>query len=80
MTNTGQWADAEAVRAYRAAVSKEVDSVVVTRSVGDVPLLANTPLGKTLLQFRIYNLASHQRVLLRAMQEGRGHFTSMMVA
>lgn len=78
VANTGKWADAEAVRAYRAAVSKEVDSVVVTRSVGDVPLFANSPLGKALLQFRTYNLASHQRVLLRGMQEGRAHFTSMM--
>lgn len=74
VANTGKWADAEAVRAYRAAVSKEVDSVVVTRSAG-----ANTLLGKALLQFGIYNLASHQRVLLRGMQEGRAHFTSMMV-
>jgi hypothetical protein len=72
VANTGKWADGEAVRAYRAAVSKEVDSVVVTRSVGDVPLFANTPLGKALLQFRTYNLASHQRVLLRGMQEGPG--------
>jgi hypothetical protein len=38
---------------YRAAVSKEVDSVVVTRSVGDVPLFANTPLGKAILQFHL---------------------------
>lgn len=79
VANSGQWADADAVRAYRAAVSKEVDSVVVTRSVGDVPLFAHTPLGKALLQFRTYNLASHQRVLLRGMQEGRAHFASMMV-
>lgn len=67
------------MRAYRAAVSKEVDSIVVTRSVGDVPLFAHTPLGKALLQFKTYNLASHQRVLLRGMQEGRAQFTSMMV-
>ncbi|WP_394658725.1 hypothetical protein [uncultured Novosphingobium sp.] len=51
----------------------------MTRSVGDVPLFAHTPLGKALLQFKTYNLASHQRVLLRGMQEGRAQFTSMMV-
>lgn len=79
VANTERWGDGNAVRAYRAAVSKEVDSVVVTRSVGDVPLFAHTPLGKALFQFRTYNLASHQRVLLRGMQEGRAQFTSMMV-
>lgn len=79
VANTERWSDGNAVRAYRAAVSKEVDSIVVTRSVGDVPLFAHTPLGKALLQFKTYNLASHQRVLLRGMQEGRTQFTSMMV-
>ncbi|MEI5687241.1 hypothetical protein [Sphingomonas kyungheensis] len=79
VANTERWNDVHAVRAYRAAVSKEVDSVVVTRSVGDVPLFAHTPLGKAMLQFKTYNLASHQRVLLRGMQEGKTQFTSMMV-
>ena len=79
VANTERCTDADAIRAYRAAISKEVDSVVVTRSVGDVPLFANTPLGKALLQFKTYNLASHQRVFLRGMQEGRAQFASMMV-
>lgn len=52
---------------------------MVTRSVGDVPLFANTPLGKALLQFRTYNLTSHQRAVLRGMQEGKTQFASMMV-
>ncbi len=65
--------------AYRASASMEVDSVVVTRSVGDVPLSAHTPLGKALLQFKTFNLASHPRVLLRGMQQERAQFTSMMV-
>ncbi len=51
----------------------------MTRSVGDVPLFAHTPLGKALLHFKTYNLASHQRVMLRGMQEGKANCTSMMV-
>ena len=79
IANTQGWTDPEAVRAYRAAVSKDVDSVVVTRSVGDVPLFANTPIGKALLQFKTFNIASNQRVLLRGMQEGRANFVSMTI-
>jgi hypothetical protein len=79
IANTQGWTDPEAVRAYRAAVSKDVDSIVVTRSVGDVPLFANTPIGKALLQFKTFNIASNQRVLLRGMQEGRANFVSMTI-
>ena len=80
VANTQDWTDTEAVRAYRAAVSKDVDSIVVTKSVGDVPLFANTPTGKMLLQFRNYTFAAHQRVLLRGLQENKTRFTGGMVA
>lgn len=79
IANTQSWTDDDAVRAYRAAVSKDVDSIIVTKSVGDVPLFANTPTGKLILQFRNYTFSAHQRVTLRAMQEGRAQFVSGMV-
>ena len=80
VANTEAWTDDEAVRAFRAAVSKDVDSIIVTKSVGDVPLFANTPTGKLLLQFRNYSLAAHQRVTLRAMQEAPHRFVTGIVA
>lgn len=79
VANTEKWTDDNAVRAYRAAVSKDVDSIIVTKSVGDVPLFANTPTGKLILQFRNYTFAAHQRVTLRAMQEDKAQFVSGMV-
>jgi hypothetical protein len=79
VANTQQWTDDEAVRAYRNAVGKDVDSIIVTKSVGDVPLLANTPTGKLILQFRNYTFSAHQRVTLRALQEGKAQFLSGMV-
>jgi hypothetical protein len=80
VANTEAWADDDAVRAFRAAVSKDVDSIIVTRSVGDVPLFAHTPTGKMLLQFRGYALSSHQRVLLRGLQEDKKRFATAIVA
>lgn len=79
VANTEKWTDPDAVRAYRAAVSKDVDSIIVTKSVGDVPLFANTPTGKLILQFRNYTFAAHQRITLRAMQEDKAQFLSGMI-
>lgn len=80
VANTEDWSDQQAVRAYRAAVNKDIDTQVVTRSVADIPLFANTPLGRLLFQFNTFNLASHQRVLLRGLQEGPSRFIQSAIA
>jgi len=79
VANTQSWTDPNAVRAYRSAVSKDVDSIIVTKSVGDVPLFANTPTGRLILQFRNYTFAAHQRITLRAMQEDKAQMLSGML-
>jgi len=79
VANTGRWDDEAAVRAYRAAFRKDVDSIIVTRGVGDVPLFANTPTGKLILQFRSFSLAAHQRATLRGLQESKARLLSGMV-
>ena len=79
VANTERWTDQNAVRAFRAAVGKDTDSTIVTPGVGDTPLFAHTPIGRLLLQFKSFTLASHQRVLIRGMQEGPASFTSGLV-
>ncbi len=78
VANSDAWGDglAEAGlrRAYRAAINKDVDSIIVTKGVGDVPLLLNTPIGKALLQFKSFAIASNQRVLIRGLQEDTTRF------
>lgn len=73
------WTDDGARRAFAAAVNKDVDSIIVTKSVADVPLFAHTPTGRALLQFKSFALASNQRVLMRGLQEGPGSFITGMV-
>lgn len=80
VANTEEWTDSVAVTAYRAAMNKDIDTQVVTRSVADIPLFANTPLGRILFQFNSFNLASHQRILLRGLQEGPARFVSGAIA
>lgn len=75
-----RWTDDEAVRAFAAAVNKDTDSTIVTKSVADVPLFAHTPAGRALIQFKSFALASNQRVLMRGLQEGPGSFITGTVA
>jgi len=73
VANSNLWGDdtgAEFIRrTYRAAINKDIDSIIVTKGVGDVPLFANTPAGRALIQFKSFALATNQRVLLRGLQE-----------
>lgn len=45
VANTKTWDDVGAGRACRAALTKDVDSVIVTSGAADKPLLAHTPVG-----------------------------------
>jgi hypothetical protein len=80
VAETDKWSDVEAVRVFRAAVSKDVSTAFVEKSVGDVPLLANRPLGKLLFQFRTFTLASNQRVLMRGLQDDHTRLVGALVA
>jgi hypothetical protein len=68
LASTEDWTDPQARRAYRAAINKDVDSTIVTKGIGDVPLWVNTPLGGMVAQFKSFALASHQRAFLRSLQ------------
>jgi len=69
VANTDEWTDDLARRTYRAAINKDVDSNIVTKGVGDTPLFSHTPVGRAVLQFKSFALASHQRAFIRGMQE-----------
>lgn len=80
VANTEDWTDDVAVRAYRAAIAKDVDSIIVTKGIGDVPLFAHTPTGRALLQFKGFALASHQRALVRGLQEDKANMVAGLIA
>ncbi|MCG5237116.1 hypothetical protein [Xanthobacter oligotrophicus] len=83
VANTERWGDDEVSdrlrRAYRAAVNKDADSVIVAKGVGDVPLFMSTPIGRSILQFRSFAIAANQRVLLRGLQEDTTRFLGGVV-
>ena len=69
VANSSDWDDDWARRVFRAAVAKDTDTTIVTKGIGDIPLWMNTPAGKLVGQFRSFALSSHQRVLMRGLQE-----------
>jgi hypothetical protein len=80
IANTERWTDTQARRTYYAAMNKDLDTVVTTKGAGDLPLLANKPLGKMILQFNTFNIASHQRVLINGLQGNQARFVQSVIA
>lgn len=77
--NVGQWDDEAAVRAWGAALNKDVDRTIITKGVADQPLWTRTNTGKLITQFKSFGLASHQRVLIAGLQERPHRLAEMMV-
>lgn len=85
VANTDVWQNDDLVRAYRAAVSRDVRSTIIEPGVGDVPLTskggsAAGQLGRLALQFKSFMFASNQRVLIRQLGRDRGRFVSGLIS
>lgn len=80
VANTAKWQDEDAVRLYRAMVSKDVTTTVVRPGIADKPLFGHTPTGQAILQFLSFQLAANQRIMMRGMQESPSRFISGLVA
>jgi hypothetical protein len=61
---TDMWDDKEAARKVEDAVAKAADIMVVTRGAGDLPLLMDSEIAKTLFQFKSFGMSATNRVLI----------------
>lgn len=68
------WDDRVVREAFQSAVLKDVDSTVVTPGVGDTPLLMSSEVGKSILQFKTFIFAQHNRVIVSGIQQGDASF------
>lgn len=66
--NTDAWTDRRAAEAYRAAISREINQVIVTPGQ-EKPLWMSTEWGKVLGQFKSFAFSSMQRVTLAGLQQ-----------
>lgn len=72
--NFEKWDDQYVAGVFQSAVLKDVNNTVITPGIGDTPLWASTPLGKTIFQFKSFATASYNRATLGGLQEGTGQF------
>ena len=61
-------ADIKALESFKAATLKEINQVVILPGLGDKPLFAHTPLGKIMLQFKSFQFAATNKILLSGIQ------------
>lgn len=76
LANTQKWTDKVALKAYRAALVKEIDKVIVTPGIGDRPLWMSNEVGKMLGQFKSFAFAANQKVLIAGLQQSDAAFLS----
>jgi hypothetical protein len=68
LAKAGDWDDALAREAFRAAVVRDVDRVIVTPGQ-DKPLWMSTEVGKIIGQFKSFGIASMQKTTLSGLQQ-----------
>lgn len=68
VANGERWTDRGALEAFRAAVVREVDRIVVTPGQ-DKPLWMSTELGKTVGQFKSFAVSTMQKTMLAGLQQ-----------
>lgn len=66
--NTEKWDNPQLVRSFRTALAKDVESILIQKDIGDVPLFANSVSGKIATQFKSFMFASTTKTLLAGLQ------------
>ena len=70
IANASAWKDIGAQTAFRTAIKKEVDRIIVTPGVGDIPLwMKGSETGKMIGQFKSFSMASTNKTLISGLQE-----------
>lgn len=67
MPNAGQWTDLDAFHAFRRAMVREMDIIVVTPGQ-DIPLSFSSEVGRFFLQFKRFGFSAYERILLSGLQ------------
>lgn len=72
--NFEKWDDQHVAGVFQSAVLKDSNNIIITPGIGDTPLWASSPVGRTVFQFRSFTTASYNRATLGGLQEGSAQF------
>jgi len=67
--NPEEWADQALAQRFKSALSKEVDSTIVTPSIGDMPLVSRGELGRLILQFKSFAMSANNKIILATLDD-----------
>jgi hypothetical protein len=82
IARTDLWDDAEAAQAYRAALGKDINIVIITPGKGELPNFISKPLASLFFMYKSFGIAAMQRSLVAGLQERHLAFlngTAMLV-
>ena len=69
IANSSKWDNLIARDAFENALSKEINTIIVTPGLGEKPLFMSNQYLSLLTQFKSFAMSSHQRVLVPALQD-----------
>lgn len=75
MPNTSAWTDLGAAKAFREAISQDVERTILTPGAGDRALWTSTEFGSLVAQFQSFGQATIPRTIISGLQE---HEISML--
>ena len=79
--NMADWDDSLAATAMKSAITKQVDEIIVTPSIGEMPLWVSSPIGSHIMQFKSFALSAHTKVLVSGLQaHDQAYATGLLLA
>lgn len=83
VANTKHWDGPEGERtaqSFYGALNAAVDTIITTPNIADLPLAAHHPYLRPMFQFRAFNFAAQQAILMRGLQDPVANLIGGMVA
>lgn len=81
IANGEAWDDVFAAKAFRSAVSKSVDEIIVTPGIGEMPLWISGPIMSHVTQFKSFAFSANSKILVSGLQaHDQAYFTGLLLS
>jgi len=67
--NPDEWKDTVLAQRFKNAIMKEVETTIVTPTVGDLPLVSRGELGRLIFQFKSFAMTANNKIVLATLDD-----------
>jgi BMFP domain-containing protein YqiC len=67
--NPDEWADTALAQRFKNTLMKEVETTIVTPTVGDLPLVSRGELGRLVFQFKSFAMTANNKIILASLDD-----------